>query len=107
MPAPIPPVIATATGRDKRYAESVHTMPDLKLSEEAFPTATAPAVEVEEIEESDASGDAAEESAEDVVEDVVAEVELEEVGVEVEPAEQPAGSDDADAAEPDSEPDSA
>src|SRR6187397_1893138 len=41
-------------------AESVHTMPDLKLSEEAFPTATAPAVEVEEIEESDASGDAAE-----------------------------------------------
>src|SRR6187399_1425007 len=88
-------------------AESVHTMPDLRLSEEAFPTATAPAVEVEEIEESDASGDAAEESAEDVVEDVVAEVELEEVDVEVEPAEEPAGSDDADAAEPDSEPDSA
>jgi small subunit ribosomal protein S1 len=90
-------------------AESVHTMPDLKLSEEAFPTATATAtaVEVEEIEESGASEDAAEDSAEDVVEDVVAEVELEEVDVEAEPAEEPAASDDADAAEPDSEPDSA
>ena len=90
-------------------AESVHTMPDLKLSEEAFPTATATAtaVEVEEIEESDASEDAAEDSAEGVVQDVVAEVELEEVDVEAEPAEEPAASDDADAAEPDSEPDSA
>jgi small subunit ribosomal protein S1 len=89
-------------------AESVHTMPDLKLSEEAFPTATAAAVDVEEGEESDVSEDAGEDAAtEDVAEDVVAEVELEEVDVEVEPAEEPAASDDADAAEPGSEPDSA
>jgi small subunit ribosomal protein S1 len=90
-------------------AASVHTMPDLKLSEEAFPTATAAAVDVEEgEEESDVSEDAGEDAAtEDVAEDVVAEVELEEVDVEVEPAEEPAASDDADAAEPGSEPDSA
>jgi len=90
-------------------ADSVHTMPDLKLSEEAFPTATAAAVDVEEVEEeSDVSEDAGEDAAtEDVAEDVVAEVELEEVDVEVEPAEEPAASDDADAAEPGSEPDSA
>ena len=48
-------------------AESVHQTPDLRLSEEAFPTSAGTAVEVEE------------ESAEDeLAEEVVAEVELEE-----------------------------
>jgi small subunit ribosomal protein S1 len=47
-------------------AESVHTTPDLKLSEEAFPTATATAVEVE-LEPQE---------AEEIPEDVAAEVEL-------------------------------
>jgi small subunit ribosomal protein S1 len=75
-------------------AESVHTMPDLKLSEEAFPTSTATALEVEETEE----------ASEDAAEGVVAEVELEEVDVET--AEEPA-ADESDAAEPEaSQPDS-
>jgi small subunit ribosomal protein S1 len=67
-------------------AESVHTMPDLKLSEEAFPTATATAVEVEDEAEAEVEAEveaeASEDVAEDVAEDVVAEVELEEVDVE-------------------------
>jgi small subunit ribosomal protein S1 len=67
-------------------AESVHQTPDLKLSEEAFPTATATAVEVEE----EAAEETAEETAEEeeIAEEVVAEVELEEG--EDEPGEEPA-----------------
>ena len=50
-------------------AESVHTTPDLKLSEEAFPTATATATAVDvEVELQE---------AEEIAEDVVADVELE------------------------------
>jgi small subunit ribosomal protein S1 len=52
-------------------AESVHTMPDLKLSEEAFPT-TAAAVETETAAES------ATEEVEEIADDVVADIELEE-----------------------------
>jgi small subunit ribosomal protein S1 len=107
-------------------AESVHTMPDLKLSEEAFPTATATAVEVEEEAETEASEPVAEdvteevvaeveleeeaetdtEASEDVAEDIVAEVELEEVDVAVEPGDEPAAeeaaADEADAEQSDS-----
>ena len=93
-------------------AESVHTMPDLRLSEEAFPTTSAPALEdeaeieevadaeveltaeaadhaeeAEEAEEADAA-DAAE-AAEEVSEEIVAEVEIDEADeadeVETEP----------------------
>ena len=53
-------------------AESVHTMPDLKLSEEAFPTTTAAAVEVEE----EIEGEVAEQAADEALE-VEAEAELE------------------------------
>jgi len=70
-------------------AESVHQTPDLRLSEEAFPTSTATAVEV--AEESSDGVTADETSAdEELGEEVVAEVELDEV-VQDEPAEEPAG----------------
>ncbi len=87
-------------------AESVHTTPDLRLSEEAFPTTSAAVAlgdeDVAEVEaEVDAEADEAEEIAEEVVanvetdeveaeavaEEVVAEVELEEVEPEAEPPE--------------------
>jgi small subunit ribosomal protein S1 len=71
-------------------AESVHTMPDLKLSEEAFPTVTA--VEVEEVAEAEAP--------EEIAEEVVAEVELDQPELEepeapeaVEAADEPAADD--------------
>ena len=51
-------------------AESVHTMPDLKLSEEAFPTSAAPQLDVPA------------EPAEGIAEEVVAEVEMAEVDAE-------------------------
>ena len=68
-------------------AESVHTMPDLKLSEEAFPTTSAVAVEADEDAEAEA------EPAEEIAEEVVAEAEpaeeiAEEVVAEAEPAEE-------------------
>ena len=53
-------------------AESVHTMPDLRLSEEAFPTTSAPALDVEAVAETEAEDETAE-----IAEEVVAEVELE------------------------------
>ncbi len=75
-------------------AESVHTMPDLRLSEEAFPTVAATETEAEaektaeEIvaEEIVAEEIVEEELAEEAVEEVVAEVELEEAEVELEEA---------------------
>jgi small subunit ribosomal protein S1 len=77
-------------------AESVHTMPDLRLSEEAFPTSGAGTIETdEELVEETVAEEAAEEVvveevaeeivAEDSAEDIVAEVELE--GVELEEVE--------------------
>jgi hypothetical protein len=69
----------------------VHQTPDLKLSEEAFPTATATLVEAEIEEEEEVAEDTAEE---ELAEEVVAGVELEEVG----PAD--AGEEPADEAEP-------
>jgi small subunit ribosomal protein S1 len=100
-------------------AESVHTMPDLKLSEEAFPTSSAveletgapKEVETEEVaaeeiaEEIEAEEIEAEEiaeeieaeelEAEEIAEEIVAEVELEEAEVdeteaEAEPSDEPA-----------------
>ena len=53
-------------------AESVHTTPDLRLSEEAFPTTSAPALDVEAVAETEAEDETAE-----IAEEVVAEVELE------------------------------
>ena len=52
-------------------AESVHTTPDLRLSEEAFPTTSAPALDVEAVAETEAEDETAE-----IAEEVVAEVEL-------------------------------
>ena len=63
-------------------AESVHTMPDLKLSEEAFPT-TAAAVET--VVETDAEPEPATAEVEEIADEVVAEVELEETEIEAEP----------------------
>jgi small subunit ribosomal protein S1 len=88
-------------------AASVHTTPDLKLSEEAFPTATATAVEVE-LEPQE---------AEEIPEDVAAEVELPEAEAEQveepveasseeqveEPAEAASSEEPAEEAEADSE----
>jgi small subunit ribosomal protein S1 len=73
-------------------AESVHTMPDLKLSEEAFPTTSAAvALEDEEVAETEAGEEAeAVEEAEEIAEEVVAEVELEEAEPSEDPAEEPA-----------------
>jgi small subunit ribosomal protein S1 len=91
-------------------AESVHTTPDLKLSEEAFPTSSAVAApeeteaEAEEEAEEIAEEVVAEaEEAEEIAEEVVAEVELEEPEPEAseEPSREPAledGSDQPDAA---------
>ena len=99
-------------------AESVHTMPDLRLSEEAFPTTAAVAVEPDveaeveteaateeiaaesvaeveeaeleeaEVEEAEVETDAADEAAEEIVAEV--EPEDAEVADEAEPAEEPA-----------------
>jgi small subunit ribosomal protein S1 len=71
-------------------AESVHATPDLKLSEEAFPTSGAAAVEDAEAVVAEAvEGDAAEEPAAEVDADVaVAEAEVaevEEIAAEAEP----------------------
>ena len=75
-------------------AESVHTMPELRLSEEAFPTSGAAAIEsdeeladeladetvAEEVAEEVVAEEVAEEIvAEEIAEEIVAEVELEEV----------------------------
>ena len=86
-------------------AESVHTTPDLRLSEEAFPTTSAAVTlgdedvaeaeageeseEAEEIEEvvAEVDVDRAEAEAEEIAEEVVAEVELDEVEPEAEPSE--------------------
>ena len=76
-------------------AESVHTMPDLKLSEEAFPTTSAVAVEVDEDAEAEAepAAEVAEEvvaeaePAEEIAEEVVAEVELDEPEADAEETE--------------------
>ena len=89
-------------------AESVHTTPDLRLSEEAFPTTAAAvtldedvaeaevdeeeAEEAEEVEEVVAEVEVADAEAEpeEIAEEVVAEVELDEVEPEAEPSEDPA-----------------
>src|SRR6186713_2162682 len=65
-------------------AESVHTMPELRLSEEAFPTSGAAAIETDEelVDEVVAEEVAEETVAEEVAEEIVAEVELEEVELE-------------------------
>src|SRR6186713_1422508 len=65
-------------------AESVHTMPELRLSEEAFPTSGAAAIETDEerADEVVAEEVAEETVAEEVAEEIVAEVELEEVELE-------------------------
>jgi small subunit ribosomal protein S1 len=74
-------------------AESVHTMPELRLSEEAFPTSGAVAIETdeelvdetvaEEVAEEVVAEEVAEEIvAEEIAEEIVAEVELEEVELE-------------------------
>ena len=98
-------------------AESVHTMPDLRLSEEAFPTTTATVdlvegdeiaaeaeaseveAELEEVEEiaaeveaeveaeEEAEVEVEEAEAEEIAEEIVAEVELEEAAAEVAEAE--------------------
>jgi len=62
-------------------AESVHTMPELRLSEEAFPTSGAPAIETDEelVDETVAEDVAEEVVAEEVADEVVAEVEAEEI----------------------------
>jgi small subunit ribosomal protein S1 len=73
-------------------AESVHTMPDLKLSEEAFPTVAA----VEDVEVDEVAA----ETPEEIAEEVVAEVELDQPELEepeapeaVEAADEPAADD--------------
>jgi small subunit ribosomal protein S1 len=78
-------------------AESVHTMPELRLSEEAFPTSGAAAIESDEeiageLADETVAEDVAEELvadevaeaivAEEIAEEIVAEVELEEVDLE-------------------------
>ena len=73
-------------------AESVHTMPDLRLSEEAFPTTSAAPVELDEAESEVAEADeivaeVEEAEAEDAAEEIVAEVAVEETEAE-EPAEE-------------------
>jgi small subunit ribosomal protein S1 len=86
-------------------AESVHETPDLRLSEEAFPTTAATAVEVDEesaetqAEDEDVAEEAVAEVAldtaeqDEIAEEVVAEVELDEAGEDEpehdEPAEEP------------------
>ena len=69
-------------------AESVHTMPDLRLSEEAFPTS--PAAELDVGRGRGARGREASRraEAEEIAEEVVAEVELEEADAEAEIAEE-------------------
>jgi small subunit ribosomal protein S1 len=76
-------------------AESVHTMPDLKLSEEAFPTAVAADVEaVPEAEpEAAETAEPADEAAEVVTGDAEAEEAAEEIVAEVE-LDQPEGDAD-------------
>jgi small subunit ribosomal protein S1 len=80
-------------------AESVHTMPDLKLSEEAFPTAVAADVEAVPEAEAEAEPEAAEtaepadEAAEVVTGDAEAEEAAEEIVAEVE-LDQPEGDAD-------------
>ncbi len=76
-------------------AESVHTMPDLRLSEEAFPTTSAVALDVEGESEAAEAAEAIEETegaeeGEEIAEEIVAEVELEEAeeAEEVEQAEE-------------------
>jgi small subunit ribosomal protein S1 len=83
-------------------AESVHTMPDLRLSEEAFPSGGAVAAEIDEVvaegvaEEIEAGAElevadeivaeetAEEVAAEEIAEEIVAEAELEELEIELE-----------------------
>ena len=72
-------------------AESVHTMPDLKLSEEAFPTSTAaPAIEAETETgaEPEADAEPAPEESEEIADEVVAELEPE-VEIEAETESEP------------------
>jgi len=67
-------------------AESVHTMPDLRLSEEAFPTSGAAVIETDEelLDETTAEEAAEEVVAEEAAEEVVAEDGAEEIVAEVE-----------------------
>jgi small subunit ribosomal protein S1 len=64
-------------------AESVHTMPDLRLSEEAFPT-TAAAVEMDAETDVATAGVEEVEEVEEIADEVVAEVELEDAETEPE-----------------------
>ena len=91
-------------------AESVHTMPDLRLSEEAFPAGGPPAEVAEDVEEP--SAEVAEEVAEEV-DEPVAEVaeDVEEPVAEVAPADEVAQPEtvepeaaEPEAAEPEAEP---
>jgi small subunit ribosomal protein S1 len=91
-------------------AESVHTMPDLRLSEEAFPAGGPPAEVAEDVEEP--SAEVAEEVAEEI-DEPVAEVaeDVEEPVAEVAPADEVAQPEtvepeaaEPEAAEPEAEP---
>jgi small subunit ribosomal protein S1 len=84
-------------------AESVHSTPDLKLSEEAFPTGSAAAVD----DEADLDDVADESVAEAEGEEAVAEAEVVEAIVEVEETEEPEVAEPVAEAEPEVEPEAA